>query len=292
MQIVVRHRRTASTGRAHSVLHTCIPSRAEKNIYDQRQTQCPPSTRGAAKSIRDAAPWHMPCTLAVMPLESFSLALGVGGTPATTSRFSRSRQMCDCLRKEFLYSEKRARDVLFRAIEEIVEERSRDGRSPQMLSRLTREAVARARQQAEAAGFEFGHWETAGKAVIKAMLSAGTLLTPDGEPIAPGITAQATPVGALTDRCRDVTEAFLLQVLIERLGDVTTRDHTALAHALFRQFDRAVPLEDLEDRVVILLARLADEVELAGDVYSLRTRRPAWAASPRRREVAGRETRL
>ena len=110
------------------------------------------------------------------------------------------------------------------------------------------------------------------------MLSAGALLTPDGEPIVPGITAQATPVGALMDRSRDVTEAFLLQVLIERLGDVTTRDHTALAHALFRQFDRAVPLEDLEDRVVILLARLADEVELAGDVYSVRTRRPAWAA--------------
>jgi hypothetical protein len=74
---------------------------------------------------------------------------------------------------------------LFRAIEEIVEEASRDGRSPQMLSRLTREAVARARQHAQAAGFEFGHWETAGKAVIKAMLSAARSLTPDGEPIVP-----------------------------------------------------------------------------------------------------------
>jgi len=31
-----------------------------------------------------------------------------------------------------------------------------------------------------------------------------------------------------------------------------------------------VPLEDLEDRVVILLAQLADDVELRDEVYSLR----------------------
>ena len=60
-------------------------------------------------------------------------------------------------------------------------------------------------------------------------------------------------------------------MLIDWLGNVTTRDHKALAHALFRQFDPGVPLYDLEDRVVILLARLADEVELAGERYAVRT---------------------
>jgi hypothetical protein len=193
--------------------------------------------------------------------------------------------MCDCLRKEFMYSEKRARDVLFRVIEQIVSETARGGSGPQILSRLTREAVSRARHVADASGFGFGNWETAGRAVINAMLGAGTLLTPAGEPIVPGITAQATPVGALKDGYQNITEAYLLQILIERLGDVTTRDHTALAHALFRQFDRGVPLEDLEDRVVILLARLADEVELAGDVYSARTRESVWTGRPRRDET-------
>jgi hypothetical protein len=188
--------------------------------------------------------------------------------------------MGDCLRKELLYSEKRPRDILFRMIEQIVSETSDEGSDPKILSRLTRDAVARARQHAEEVGFEFGHWETAAKAVVKAMLCAGVVLTSSGEPIPPGITAQATPVAALRDRYQDIVEAFLLQVLIERLGDVTTRDHTALAHALFRQFDRGVPLEDLEDRVVILLAQLADSVELADEVYAVRTPQSARAAPP------------
>jgi hypothetical protein len=180
--------------------------------------------------------------------------------------------MGDCLRRELLYSEKRPRDILFRAIERIVAE-ARDGDDPKILSRLTREAAARARQQAGATGFEFGLWDTASKAVVKAMLCAGVLLAADGQPISPGITAQATPVAALKTRYQDITEAFLLRVLIDRLGDVSTRDHKALAHALFRQFDRGVPLEDLEDRVVILLAQLAVDVELRDEVYAVRSLR-------------------
>jgi hypothetical protein len=199
---------------------------------------------------------------------------------AETTRFSRSRQMGDCLRKELLYSEKRPRDILFRMIEQIVSETSDEGTDLKILSRLTRDAAARARQHGEESGFEFGHWETAAKAVVKSMLCAGVLLTSTGESIPPGITAQATPVAALRDRYQDLTEAFLLRVLIERLGDVTTRDHKALAHALFRQFDRGVPLEDLEDRVVILLAQLAGGVELTNEVYSVRTPQSARGAPP------------
>jgi hypothetical protein len=79
-------------------------------------------------------------------------------------------------------------------------------------------------------------------------------------------------------------------VLIDRLRDVSTRDHTALAHALFRQFDRGVPLDDLEDRVVILLAQLADRVELDGDVYAIRAPKPARATARRRRDVEKEKT--
>ena len=204
--------------------------------------------------------------------ESPEEARGREGTP----RFGRSRQMADCLRGELLYSEKRPRDLLFRVIEQIVSEHSGD---PMMVSRLTREAAARARHQAEATGFAFGHWETASKAVVKAMLSAGVLLTTDDSPILPGITAQATAVAGLKDEYIDITEAFLLEVLITRLADVTTRDHTALAHALFRQFDPSVPLEELEDRVVILVAQLADRVELRGERYCVREASPEPGSS-------------
>jgi hypothetical protein len=203
------------------------------------------------------------------------------GAPAQSGgRFSRSRQMGDCLRKELLYCEKRPRDILFGEIERLVGEGD-----PKILSRLTREAATRSRQHAEAIGFEFAPWDTASKAVVKAMLCAGVLLAADGRPIPPDITAQATPVAALKDRYQDITEAFLLRFLIDRLGDVNTRDHTALAHALFRQFDPGVPLEDLEDRVVILLARLAGDVELRDEVYSVKPMH-----SERRAVLAGTRT--
>ena len=174
--------------------------------------------------------------------------------------------MADCLRASLLYSEKRPRDALFRIIALLLADRERSG-EPMILSRLTREAARRARVRAQRAGFEFAHWDTVTRAVVKAMLSAGVLLGADGLPIEPGIAAQATPVAGLLAEYEDITEAFLLETLVRRLGDVTTRDHRALAHALFRQFDRDVAIEDLEDRVVILLARLSDRVELRDDTY-------------------------
>src|SRR5437868_13386816 len=57
-------------------------------------------------------------------------------------RFIRSRQMRDCLRNELLYSEKRPRDILFRAIDQIVAEAALRG-EPKIVSRVTREAAAR-----------------------------------------------------------------------------------------------------------------------------------------------------
>jgi hypothetical protein len=175
--------------------------------------------------------------------------------------------MLDCMRRELLYSEKRPRDFMFTAIEELLCE---PRRTPTILSRLTRDATTRARQLAVVAGLEFGNWDTAGKAVVRAMLGAGAFLTPNGDVIPPGIEALATPVGSTRDAFRDLTESFLLEFLIGRLGDVTVRDHTALAHALFRQFDPNISMEDQEDRVAILLARLSERIELRGQIYALR----------------------
>jgi hypothetical protein len=173
--------------------------------------------------------------------------------------------MIDSLRKEWLYSEKRPRDLLFTAIEQLIRERP-----PMMVSQLGREAALLARQLSAEAGVAFENWDAAARAVMKTLMMARALRTPDGHAIEFNIAAHAAIVGGLADDYRDRAEAFLLQYLIGRLGDVTTRDHTALAHALFRQFDARVPIEDLEDRVVILLARLADRVVLSGDAYELR----------------------
>jgi hypothetical protein len=177
--------------------------------------------------------------------------------------------MVHCLRQELLYSEKRPRDMLFSAIEKTI---AAMPRGSLIVARLTRDAAALAREDAARNGYEFASWDTTAKAVVKALLSSGSLLDPGGHPIPLDVSALATPVGSLSDEYRDRTEAFLLEVLLQRLGNVTVRDHTALAHALFRQFDRNVPMEDLEDRVVILLARISDRVALDGDTYVVRGR--------------------
>jgi hypothetical protein len=173
--------------------------------------------------------------------------------------------MIEVLRQEFLYSEKRARDILFEQIQAII----RQSDSPVMVSRLTREAAARAQDRGRRMGYDVANWNTAAKATVNAMLGAGVLLAGDGSAIPLTIAAPAAEVAALADRYQDATESFLLETIIRKMGDLTARDHTALAHALFRQFDPAVPLDDLEDRVVMLPAQLSDRIVLAdGGTYT------------------------
>ena len=198
-------------------------------------------------------------------------------------RFARSRQMMDCLRQQWLYSEKRPRDIVFLALERLLPERPplrqerqpprqqrqplRQQPQPMMLAQLTREAAALARDLSAQHDVAFDNWDSCARAVMKTLLLAEALRTPAGDVIVAGVSAPAALVGALQEDYRDAAEAFLLECIIRLLGDVTTRDHTALAHALFRQFDSRVPIEHLEDRLVILMARLADRLTLSGDVY-------------------------
>ncbi len=180
-------------------------------------------------------------------------------------RFVRSGQMIECLKAEWLYSEKRPRDFLFNAIETLVEQEA-----PRMVAQLSRGAAQVASERAAERGFEFSNWEGTTRAAVNTLLSAGELRSPDGDVIAFDISSQAAIVGGLGPDFKDAAEAFLLEFLIDRLGDVTSGDHRSLAHALFRQFDVRVPLEELEDRVVILLARLSHRVVLENGIYKLR----------------------
>jgi hypothetical protein len=194
------------------------------------------------------------------------ITVSVRASRPVSRKFARSGQMIDCLRHELLYSEKRPRDFTFTAIEQILHERRG---APILVSRLTRDVTARARDLGIAAGFDFANWDMTGKAVVRAMLGAGALLTPHGDVISPGVEALASEVASVREGYRDLTESFLLEYLIGRLGDVTVRDHTALAHALFRQFDPTISMEDQEDRIAILLASLSARIEVRGQTYTL-----------------------
>src|SRR3982750_2849667 len=84
-------------------------------------------------------------------------------------RFARSGQMVDCLRNELLYSEKRPRDLIFTATEQLLCDHRA---APMLVVRFARNVTERARTLAIAAGFNFANWETTGKAVVRAMLGA------------------------------------------------------------------------------------------------------------------------
>ncbi len=187
-------------------------------------------------------------------------------TPVDAEKLSRSGQMIERLRRDVLYTEKRVRDRIFLALETALAQST----APPILSRLVRDAAHQARREAQRDAFPFSNWEIAARAVSNAMLGARTFLAPNGDALEPGVRAQATPVAAIQEGFRDLTEAYLLEFLITRLGDVSSRDHVALAHALFRQFDARVPIADLEDRVVLLLATLHDRIIVRDDgTYSL-----------------------
>jgi hypothetical protein len=168
--------------------------------------------------------------------------------------------MVQCLREGFVYSEKRVRDLLFTEIEELVASAG----GPHMLSSLTREAAHRGRCAAESAGLPLSNWDTAAKAIVNAMLHAGVFQT-HGQVVMPGVAARASRITGLEEGFRDRTEAYLLEYLIRRLGNVKIQDHLALAHALFRQFDPRVRVSEIEDRVVTLMATLADRIVLRDD---------------------------
>lgn len=181
----------------------------------------------------------------------------------------RCAQMVQCLREGFVYTEKKVRDLLFTVYADIVEDRAKL-RSPWMLSRLTREAAECGRRAGEPAGVCASNWHTASRAVGNAMLGAGVLLDEGAMAIGTGIAARASRILALREDFRDRTEAYLVEFLLRKLGDVGIHDHVALAHALFRQFDPNVPMGDMEDRVIMLLASLEGRIALdANGIYTV-----------------------
>jgi hypothetical protein len=179
-------------------------------------------------------------------------------------KITRSSQMIHCLRSNLLYSDKRMRDILFRAASHVV--RLRTGSSDTvMLSRLTREMEVIGREWGTQDRIESNNWDMPAKAVVNTMIRAGVLFDRHGTPIPAGVGANASAIAGIADQFEDRCEAFLIEFLIRKLGNVTTRDHKALAYALFRRFDPSVLIEDLEDRAIVLISRLEGSVILADD---------------------------
>jgi hypothetical protein len=190
--------------------------------------------------------------------------------------YARSAQMASALRTAFLYSEKRARDCIFAAAETVLV----NAAQAPTLAMLIRSTLQAARDRARLIQYDLLNSETVTRAVFNAMLRADVLLALDGNSIRVDLRAYATRVRSLAPDFRTQTEAFLLEFLIGTLGNIGIRDHLALAHVLFRQFDQNVPMTDLEDRLVTLLAAMDDRIELSNSgFYSLRAKHPRLSAA-------------
>jgi hypothetical protein len=185
----------------------------------------------------------------------------------TRPEYARSAKMAAALRENFLYSEKRARDCVFVAVESTL----RNSKSEPTLATLTRGSLHAARIHATRIHYDLLNSEIVTRTVFNAMLRAGVLLGPGRQPISAGLRAYAARVSALTPAFRDDTESFLIEYLIGALGDIGPSDHLALAHVLFRHFDATIPMADLEDRLVTLLGAMSDRIELCGNgTYAIR----------------------
>ena len=99
--------------------------------------------------------------------------------------------------------------------------------------------------------------------------------------MAPDMSAQAAQIAGLAPGYADLTEAYLLECIIRGLGDVGVRDHKAIAHALFRQFDRNISMDDFEDRVAVLLSMLGEQLRRSKRLLTFRRFNPLGLPSHR-----------
>ena len=116
--------------------------------------------------------------------------------------------MMNCLRQNLLYSEKLVRNVLFRAIEQVLLD-NRNQAGAITFSRLVREASIRGRRDGETARIDGISWDMSARAVLNMMLNAGALLDRFGNPVPPGVAAHAAPIAGLHSECERLSEAYL-----------------------------------------------------------------------------------
>jgi len=164
--------------------------------------------------------------------------------------------MIERLKELHLYSPKTIRDYIFNAISASAKALT----APILVTAFMRQAVNEAEKQAKSDGVDYLHWHAASDGVLNLLLGAGVFLDCDQEPIRPGLKARGTKLSAIADNFEDKSETHMLEQLILHVGDVTLRDRTPIAHALFKVDPKKKSIFDIQDRVDELMALLADRL--------------------------------
>ena len=181
----------------------------------------------------------------------------LAGVPAFLDKRRRTREIVDCLKARYIYSPKDIRDLFLAALSDIAPSLTSQ---PLRVGELSRRALKRATELASAESITYQFWLPATDAIFQMFLAAGVLIGVDGRPLKPGIHSRAESVSLVDNDVRDKCEKFLLKYVIAKLGNVTQRDRTALAHALFKVSPKKKQLFDLLERVDELLSSLRNEV--------------------------------
>jgi hypothetical protein len=179
------------------------------------------------------------------------------GVPASLDKRGRTREIIDCLKAGLLYSPKDIRELFFAALSDIGPSLNSQ---PVRVNELSRRALKRATELASAENITFEFWLPATDATFQMLVAAGALIGVDGQALKPSIHWRAELVSSVDRDVRNKCEKFLLKYVIAKLGDVSLRDRTALAHALFKVSPRKKQLFELLERVDELLSSLRDEV--------------------------------
>lgn len=165
----------------------------------------------------------------------------------------RTQEMIQVLKRKGIYSPKDIRDFIFEAVKRLIEEEHRQLTTTQ----LFREAMAAAEAAAKERGIQFPFWYAAAQGVKEMMLLAGVLRDTDGNAIRPGFQSRATQVSSLQREFVGECEGLLLKEVLNGLGNVTQRDATAIAHALFKEAPDKSTRDQMSERLDDLFAKMA-----------------------------------
>lgn len=187
-------------------------------------------------------------------------------------KYPRSREMRTSVQKAKLFNEKPIRDLLFKTVKGIV------GREQHLqLSALRR--ILADESFTESQFSDKVKWDGQVYFFCRLLLFSGTFVDARGDALSHGASADGTEVHDIRTTLEDDAEAYLIEYIIRDLGNVTEFEHTPLAHAVLRQFDTALEMGKLKDRVAFLISKVSERLTLdESGVYVHRVAKPSLRA--------------
>ena len=161
-----------------------------------------------------------------------------------------------------VYAEWRARKPIYDAMEKAISARG----ETLMLSDLKRNVMRQGRKDAADAGFDLqaNHFYAANDSVFKVAVSVGVFKTSGGRSISDQDVAYVVPVIDIDPDFRNQCDLFILECVINELGDVTDEHCLSLAHLMYgegqSETDGGVSLDLLEEKFANLMKLFGDRL--------------------------------